>query len=171
MPVFADEAQIGPPFAWRVRAVTCTVMSATRELKIRVPDANRWGGERADCRDLAARPLTGCGKTPQALTPSGALDRPVQGGARNLAPSIFKAMRDSSSPSAPPHPLPLSRRSGRGGTEGGEGPNPTAAAVGHSMPPLAGLRNYHSDEPGSCFRAVCPRAGSIDWRSLCSHSC
>jgi hypothetical protein len=36
-------------------------------------------------------------KALQAVIPSGVLDRPVQGGARNLALSIFNPVRDSSS--------------------------------------------------------------------------
>ena len=41
--------------------------------------------------------LQPAGKPLQAVIPSGALDRPVQGGARNLALGIFNAVRDSSS--------------------------------------------------------------------------
>jgi hypothetical protein len=44
--------------------------------------------------EVAEKPL-------QAVIPSGALDRTVQSGARNLALSIFNAERHSSSPMAP----------------------------------------------------------------------
>ena len=42
--------------------------------------------------DAGESTLAGCGKTPQGVIPSGA---------RNLALSVFQAMRDSSSPAAP----------------------------------------------------------------------